>query len=87
MENKRNDIHAWIIYGVALIVVLFGLLITPSCTKLPTPEGQVFVIPGDQSSSYVSVKHFEYNGHKYIQFGNCNNRSIVHDPDCPCHND
>ena len=35
---------------------------------------------------------FEYDGHKYImfyQYGNTNykNKSgVVHDPDCPCHN-
>lgn len=72
MENKRKDIHAWIIYGVALIVVLFGLLTTPGCTKLPAPG--------------VSVGHFEYDGHKYIQFGGGYSQSIVHDPNCPCHN-
>ena len=34
---------------------------------------------------------FEYDGHKYImfyQYGNTNyhNNGVVHDPDCPCHN-
>ena len=34
---------------------------------------------------WTCVRHFEYNGHKYLMFGNEDNRCIVHDPDCPCH--
>ena len=35
------------------------------------------------------VRHFEYKGHKYIQFAKTfpasqSNMGIVHDPDCPC---
>ena len=35
------------------------------------------------------VRHFEYNGPKYIQFAkkfpaSQSNMGIVHDPDCPC---
>ena len=29
---------------------------------------------------------FEYKGHKYIQFGDHEYQTIVHDPDCPCRN-
>lgn len=29
---------------------------------------------------------YEYNGHKYILFGDSEiNSGVVHDPDCPCH--
>lgn len=36
------------------------------------------------------VRHFEYKGHKYIQFAKTfpasqSNMGIVHDPDCHCH--
>jgi hypothetical protein len=31
----------------------------------------------------MSVIHFEYNGHTYLMFGD---NTIVHDPDCACHN-
>lgn len=35
------------------------------------------------------VRHFEYGGHKYIQFQiwatHGGNSGVVHDPDCPCH--
>lgn len=35
------------------------------------------------------VRHFEYGGHKYIQFqisaSHGGNSGVVHDPDCPCH--
>lgn len=31
------------------------------------------------------VEHYTYKGHKYLSFGRkC--PSMVHDPDCPCHN-
>ena len=37
------------------------------------------------------VRHFEYKGHKYIQFARTfpasqSSMGIVHDPDCACHN-
>lgn len=36
-----------------------------------------------------SIKHFDYNGHSYIQFHVCGTHGgsagVVHDPDCPCH--
>ena len=36
------------------------------------------------------VRHFEYKGHKYIQFAKTfpasqSSMGIVHDPDCDCH--
>ena len=31
------------------------------------------------------VYKFEYNGHKYIRFGEYQTTCVVHDPDCECH--
>ena len=31
------------------------------------------------------VKHYIYEGHKYLSFGS-KYRSMIHDPDCSCHN-
>lgn len=31
---------------------------------------------------YCSIYEFEYKNHSYIQFGNGDNKSIVHNPDC-----
>ena len=42
-------------------------------------------------TKFDHVRHFEYKGHKYIQFevGPWTKQArmgIVHDPDCGCHN-
>ena len=43
---------------------------------------------GESAGNICGVKHFDYNGHSYIQFevsathgGRC---GMVHDPDCKC---
>ena len=34
----------------------------------------------------LNVYRYEYDGHKYILFGDSEyNNGVVHDPDCPCH--
>ena len=39
-------------------------------------------------SYFRTVRHFEYEGHKYISFehgyGDSRTQGIVHDPDCHC---
>lgn len=39
-------------------------------------------------SYFQTVRHFEYEGHKYISFehgyGKAATKGIVHDPDCHC---
>lgn len=48
-------------------------------------------IPESSRGKVGRIQEFKYKGHQYIQFdaisshgGRC---GIVHDPDCPCHND
>ena len=39
-----------------------------------------------QWSKSLTVYRYEYDGHKYILFGDSEyNNGVVHDPDCPCH--
>lgn len=41
---------------------------------------------GEQWSENLTVYRYEYDGHKYILFGDSEfNNGVVHDPDCPCH--
>ena len=36
-------------------------------------------------SKTLSVYRYEYDGHKYILFGDAEgSNGVVHDPDCPC---
>ena len=46
--------------------------------------------PAIKERPNMKVYHFEYNGHKYIEFAHRNGYAgfagVVHDPDCPCHN-
>lgn len=35
---------------------------------------------------FDEVTHFTYKGHKYIKFEKPYKMSIVHDPNCDCHN-
>jgi uncharacterized protein YxeA len=38
------------------------------------------------SKKSLTVYRYEYDGHKYILFGDSEyNNGVVHDPDCPCH--
>ena len=41
---------------------------------------------GNNSVKSLTVYRYEYDGHKYILFGDSEfNNGVVHDPDCPCH--
>jgi hypothetical protein len=46
----------------------------------------------DYVERFEYAERFEYDGHKYIMFhklattGYHNINGVVHDPDCPCHN-
>ena len=46
----------------------------------------VYIKFGEQWCKSLTVYKYEYDGHKYILFGDSEyNNGIVHDPDCPCH--
>jgi hypothetical protein len=69
------------------LLLLLGLLVTIcSCersTAIVTNQKQEAAM-----SYFHTVRHFEYEGHKYISFEHGYareaTRGIVHDPDCYC---
>ena len=71
------------------LLLLLGLLVT-ICSCEPS---EAIVINQKQEvavSYFNTVRHFEYEGHKYISFeqgyGKAATKGIVHDPDCHCNN-
>ena len=70
------------------IFLLFALIAMCSCgpAKVETGHNEHSIL-----EKFDVVRHFEYKGHKYIQFAKTfpasqSNMGIVHDPDCHCHN-
>lgn len=46
----------------------------------------MYIKLGTNSVKSLTVYRYEYDGHKYILFGDSEfNNGVVHDPDCPCH--
>lgn len=76
-----------------ILFILITILVT-SCVPMPTPSENDKVNNAEKSICYYKINgklkakyviKFEYDGHKYIQFG-YRDRQIVHNPDCDCHN-
>lgn len=76
-----------------IFYILASTLMLISCCG---PTYEVSNVDGDKEKIYIkykensvkslSVYRYEYDGHKYILFGDSEyNNGIVHDPDCPCH--
>lgn len=69
------------------LLLLLGVLVTicscvPSTAIVTNQEQEVTM------SYFRTIRHFEYEGHKYISFehgyGQEATKGIVHDPDCYC---
>lgn len=73
--------------------MLAAALMLPSCCgttyETSTADGTkeyMYIKLGTNSVKSLTVYRYEYDGHKYILFGDSEyNNGIVHDPDCPCH--
>ena len=70
------------------LFLLFALVAMCSCgpAKVETGHNENSIL-----EKFDVVRHFEYKGHKYIQFARTfpasqSSMGIVHDPDCACHN-
>ena len=70
------------------LFLLFALVAMCSCgpARVETEHNEHSIL-----EKFDVVRHFEYKGHKYIQFAKTfpasqSNMGIVHDPDCACHN-
>lgn len=60
-----------------------------SSDTVPYVYTKQWLLSGDQYTygQISTIKHFDYNGHSYIQFhisGKHGGSSVVHDPDCKC---
>ena len=86
---------------VILIVIVFLSILLCGCNYDDNNKpnkyeaGQFINVGGSKKIRYkdgttMYVRHFIYNGHKYIEFFRLqqgmddNNTGYVHDPDCPC---
>lgn len=65
------------------VFLLFALVAMCSCgpARVETGHNEPSIL-----EKFDVVRHFEYKGHKYIQFASKSSMGIVHDPDCTCHN-
>lgn len=70
------------------VFLLFALVAMCSCgpARIETGHNEQSIL-----EKFDKVRHFEYKGHKYIQFARTfpasqSSMGIVHDPNCACHN-
>ena len=68
------------------LFLLFALVAMCSCgpARIETEHNEHSIL-----EKFDVVRHFEYKGHKYIQFARTfpasqSSMGIVHDPDCSC---
>lgn len=73
---------------------IFYIIIMALCLTACCSTGEIERKESDVKKEYLYLKNalhmhiyrFKYDGHKYILFYAGDNRNgIVHDPDCPCH--
>lgn len=70
------------------LFLLFALVAMCSCgpARVETEHNEHSIL-----EKFDVVRHFEYKGHKYIQFARTfpasqSSMGIVHDPNCSCNN-
>lgn len=74
-----------------LIYILLFVIgcISTSCISEPSKNAEhlarVSTISGKYTDHRMCVFKVEYKEHEYLLFNWGGGRSIVHDPDCPCH--
>jgi hypothetical protein len=74
-------------------IIITALLLASCCSGTTYETSQVdgtkeyvHINYKEQWYKSVTVYRYEYDGHKYILFGDSEiNNGVVHDPDCPCH--
>ena len=88
MEPKHRFLFIMLMAGLLMLIGLFGMT---ACTP---PEGakvskatedELYFENRDGTYYSLSITKFEYDGHDYIKFGSHEYQTIVHDPDCKCH--
>ena len=74
-------------------IIATALLLASCCSgttyeisRVDATRERIYINFKEQASKSLNVYRYEYNGHKYILFGDSEfNNGVVHDPDCPCH--
>ena len=73
------------------LVLLLVLVSFVSCVDVPIDapvsksESGCFYVKTESGIFDVSFLKFEFEGHSYIRFGRNEYQTIVHDPNCACH--
>lgn len=76
-----------------IYIIATALLLASCCpnttyetSRVDATKEYVYINFNGQLNKSLSVYRYEYDGHKYILFGDSEyNNGVVHDPDCPCH--
>ena len=77
-----------IFYIIATVLLLASCCsdTTYETSRVDATKEYVYINLKGQLSKSLTVYRYEYDGHKYILFGDSEyNNGVVHDPDCPCH--
>ena len=82
-----------------ILTLIAAILLLNSCeipisSTVNTQEDYIRLVisdpfmDGDTYKRTFSIIKFDYEGHNYIYMKmlDCDGHSIVHDPNCPCHN-
>lgn len=77
-----------IFYIIATVFLLASCCssTTYEISRVDAIKERVYINFNGQLSKKLTVHRYEYDGHKYILFGDSEyDNGVVHDPDCPCH--
>ena len=75
-----------------IYIIATALLLASCCettyetSRVDGTRERIYINFKEQASKSLNVYRYEYDGHKYILFGDSEyNNGVVHDPDCPSH--
>ena len=77
-----------VIYIIATVLLLASCCsdTTYEISRVDATRERIYINFKGQAFKSLNVYRYEYDGHKYILFGDSEyNNGVVHDPDCPCH--
>ena len=77
-----KDVFKFILFLAAVYLIACAPI---DSANTPSPEDHVSYKGSSPGVYNDVVTKFEFEGHKYIRFGEYRSQTIVHDPDCECH--
>lgn len=94
---KMKDSVKALLFMLFVVLTSMGCLTVMSSCSFDEEEWQKrqnmieenqtsYYCPGCNRTHYIRAVSYEFKGHKYIQFGEGERASVVHDPDCECKN-